>query len=85
MPSSPASPKFAPGLLKREWRAMGTDIEVILNGGNESLLDLAAARIEDLESRWSRFRASSELESTKACSGMRLHNPRPHSPQCDAP
>ncbi len=63
MPSSPASPRFAPGLLKREWRAMGTDIEVILNGGDESLLDLAEARIEDLESRWSRFRASSELES----------------------
>ena len=63
MPSSPASPRFAPGLLKREWRAMGTDVEVILNGGDESLLDLAQARIEDLESRWSRFRASSELES----------------------
>ena len=63
MPSSPASPKFAPGLLKREWRAMGTDVEVILNGGDESLLDLAEARIENLESRWSRFRASSELES----------------------
>ncbi|AKL73257.1 membrane-associated lipoprotein involved in thiamine biosynthesis [Actinobacteria bacterium IMCC26256] len=42
---------------------MGTDVEVILNGGDESLLDLAEARIENLESRWSRFRASSELES----------------------
>jgi len=63
MPSSPASPRFAPGLLKREWRAMGTDVEVILNGGDESLLDLAGARIEDLESRWSRFRATSELEA----------------------
>ncbi|MEI6571650.1 MAG: FAD:protein FMN transferase [Actinomycetes bacterium] len=63
MPSSPASPRFAPGLLKRAWRAMGTDVEVILNGGDESLLDLAGARIEDLESRWSRFRATSELEA----------------------
>jgi len=63
MPSSPASPRFNPGLRKREWRAMGTDVEVILNGGDEGLLDLAQARIEDLESRWSRFRASSELES----------------------
>ena len=42
---------------------MGTDVEVILNGGDERLLDLAQARIEDLESRWSRFRANSELES----------------------
>lgn len=42
---------------------MGTDVEVILNGGDESLLDLAEARIEELESRWSRFRPGSELES----------------------
>lgn len=42
---------------------MGTDVEVILNGGDEALLDLAEARIEELESRWSRFRPGSELES----------------------
>ena len=53
------------GALRREWRAMGTDVEVILTGGSDGLLDLAQARIEGLEARWSRFRPDSEL--------LRLH------------
>jgi thiamine biosynthesis lipoprotein len=44
---------------------MGTDVEVILTGGSDGLLDLAQARIEGLEARWSRFRPDSEL--------LRLH------------
>ena len=53
------------GALRREWRAMGTDVEVILTGGTDELLDLAQARVEALEARWSRLRPDSEL--------LRLH------------
>lgn len=53
------------GALRREWRAMGTDVEVIVTGGTAAMLDAAQARIEDLEARWSRFRPDSEL--------LRLH------------
>lgn len=44
---------------------MGTDCDLTLLGGAPDLLDLAVARVEDLEARWSRFRPSSEL--------LRLH------------
>lgn len=53
------------GALRREWRAMGTDVEVILTGGTPAMLELAVERIEALEARWSRFRPDSEL--------LRLH------------
>lgn len=53
------------GALRREWRAMGTDVEIILTGGTAEMLDLARDRIEALEARWSRFRTDSEL--------LRLH------------
>lgn len=54
---------------------MGTVARVIVvaddeNGAHgERLLDQAAARIEDLESRWSRFRPSSELSRLNAAAG----------------
>ena len=50
------------GALRRAWRAMGTDVEVVLVGGTEPMLDAAQARIEHLEARWSRFRPGSELD-----------------------
>ncbi len=40
---------------------MGTTAHVIVNGGPGDLLGFARARIEDLEGRWSRFRADSEI------------------------
>jgi thiamine biosynthesis lipoprotein len=40
---------------------MGTDAHVIVTSGTETDLDLAEARIERLEARWSRFRPDSEL------------------------
>src|SRR5689334_15520064 len=40
---------------------MGTMAHVVVTGGSADLLDLAEARIEELESRWSRFRPDSEL------------------------
>ncbi|MFM7059584.1 MAG: FAD:protein FMN transferase [Actinomycetes bacterium] len=50
------------GALRRAWRAMGTDVEVVLVGGTEAMLDAARSRIEGLEARWSRFRPDSELQ-----------------------
>jgi thiamine biosynthesis lipoprotein len=40
---------------------MGSDVHLILVGGEPALLDRAEARIEQLESRWSRFRPDSEV------------------------
>ena len=40
---------------------MGTEAHVIVTGGTDADLDLAEARIESLEARWSRFRPDSEL------------------------
>jgi thiamine biosynthesis lipoprotein len=41
---------------------MGTDVEVVVVGGTEVMLDAARDRIEQLEARWSRFRPDSEIE-----------------------
>jgi thiamine biosynthesis lipoprotein len=41
--------------------AMGTTCEVTVVGGNEALLARARERVEELESRWSRFRDTSEI------------------------
>ena len=40
---------------------MGTTCEVTIVGGVTSLADRARARVEELEARWSRFRADSEI------------------------
>ena len=60
---------------RRQWRAMGTDAEVIIvaegtePGAVEALADLAVQRVEILEQSWSRFRATSELSSLNRHSG----------------
>lgn len=60
---------------RRQWRAMGTDAEVIIvaegtePGTVEALADLAVQRVEILEQSWSRFRATSELSSLNRHSG----------------
>jgi thiamine biosynthesis lipoprotein len=43
------------------FRAMGTNVHVIVLDGDAHLLELARARIEDLEHRWSRFLPNTEL------------------------
>ena len=40
---------------------MGSDVHVVVVGGSVDTLDRAVARIEQLESRWSRFRPDSEV------------------------
>lgn len=61
-------------LAERRWRAMGTVAQVVVTGRPgtglvEHLLDRAAARIDDLEQRWSRFRPDSELSRLATTSG----------------
>jgi len=45
---------------ERRYRAMGSDAHLIVVG-DPALLDVAERRIEQLESRWSRFRPDSEV------------------------
>ncbi len=51
------------------FHAMGTDVHVIVAGGSGQLLECARARIDDLESRWSRFLPDSELSRLNAADG----------------
>ena len=44
------------------FRAMGSDAHVVVVGGPAGLLEIAHARIAQLEQRWSRFIDSSEVE-----------------------
>ncbi|MSV95072.1 MAG: hypothetical protein F2861_06770, partial [Actinobacteria bacterium] len=54
-----------PIITDQRWgRAMGTDVHVIVVAPSDQskvLLDLAERRIAELESRWSRFIATSEI------------------------
>jgi thiamine biosynthesis lipoprotein len=43
------------------FRAMGSDVHVVVVGGPAGLADVARRRIEELEGRWSRFRPDSEV------------------------
>ncbi len=52
------------GRMKTEARiieVMGTTAHVIVTGGDPALADRAVARLEQLETRWSRFRPDSEI------------------------
>src|SRR3954453_14767165 len=57
---------------EHHFRAMGSDAHVIIVGGNESMLALEIDRIEELESRGSRFRPDSEVSVLNAHSGQRV-------------
>ena len=49
------------GVVEDRFRAMGTDIHVVVVDGDNDALTAARQRIDDLEARWSRFRADSEI------------------------
>src|SRR6266498_1032613 len=51
------------------FRAMGCDVHVLVVGGRPGLLQVARERIEELEQRWSRFRATSEISRLNALAG----------------
>jgi thiamine biosynthesis lipoprotein len=48
---------------------MGSDAHLIIVGGDDDTLIRAIARIEELESRWSRFRPDSEVSALNAVPG----------------
>ncbi|MCU1400393.1 MAG: thiamine biosynthesis lipoprotein ApbE [Acidimicrobiales bacterium] len=51
------------------FRAMGSRAHIIVTGGDSAMLDRATDRVEQLESRWSRFRADSEVSRLNASNG----------------
>ena len=51
------------------FRAMGSDVHIVVVDGPPSLLDAAKERIERLESLWSRFRPTSEISRLNALAG----------------
>jgi thiamine biosynthesis lipoprotein len=48
-------------VTQRRFRAMGSDAHIVVVGGPPGLVDFATARVDDLERRWSRFIATSEV------------------------
>ena len=56
-------------LIDTRFRAMGTDVEILVLDGPEDLGDRGAIAIERLESKWSRFRPTSELCRLNAAAG----------------
>ena len=48
-------------LTEARFRAMGTDVQISIVGGDERLLERGAERIHELEARWSRFLVTSEV------------------------
>jgi thiamine biosynthesis lipoprotein len=55
------------------FRAMGSDVHVVVVGGSLPLLDVARDAIEDLEARWSRFRSDSEVSRLNDLAGLPVH------------
>jgi len=51
------------------FRAMGTDVHLVVVDGGSDLLEGARARIEDLELRWSRFLPDTELDRLNRAAG----------------
>jgi FAD:protein FMN transferase len=55
------------------FRAMGCDVHLVVVGGPPHLPGLAHERLEELERRWSRFRAGSEVSRLNALAGLPVH------------
>jgi thiamine biosynthesis lipoprotein len=56
---------------ERRFHAMGTEVHLIVGGADDEddVLDLAQARIDDLEQRWSRFLPDSEITRLNETAG----------------
>jgi thiamine biosynthesis lipoprotein len=55
---------------ERVFEVMGTTAHVIVVGGPSNLVERGAARLAELEGRWSRFRSDSELSRLNERSGV---------------
>src|SRR5207244_3164987 len=64
-----ARPTPAAMEAETRFRAMGSDVHVIVVGGSLSLLETARDLVEDLEARWSRFRPHSEVSQLNEHAG----------------
>ena len=58
-----------PGLDAVRFHAMGCAAHVVVVGGPPGLADMAMARVEELESLWSRFRPTSDVSRANAAPG----------------
>jgi thiamine biosynthesis lipoprotein len=54
------------------FRAMSTDVSITVVGGDTRLVEWARTRVEQLESRWSRFRPDSEISRLNRADGKPL-------------
>lgn len=59
-------------LAETRFRAMGTDVQVAIVGGDASILQAGADRIRELEARWSRFLDTSEISALNRHAGHPL-------------
>jgi thiamine biosynthesis lipoprotein len=59
-------------MAAERFRAMGTDVHVIVVGGDDRLAPRAKARILELEQRWSRFLPDSEISALNRHAGSFL-------------
>ena len=59
-------------VTERRFAAMGTRVHVIVVGGSNDLAFRVGERIDELEQRWSRFRADSELCALNAAAGSEV-------------
>jgi thiamine biosynthesis lipoprotein len=62
----------APHVGEQRFRAMGSDAHVIVVGGPADGASRARARIDELEQRWSRFIATSEISALNRAAGNLL-------------
>jgi FAD:protein FMN transferase len=73
MPAAGCAPTRGspPELTQARRRAMGSDAHVVVvtAGDGNALVAAAWARIDQLESRWSRFRTDSEVSTMNRCAG----------------
>ena len=58
-----------PPVHEDRFRAMGSDIHLVVTGGCDGLLSVARDRIQALERRWSRFLPGSEIRRLNALAG----------------
>jgi thiamine biosynthesis lipoprotein len=56
--------------VERAFRVMGCSSHVVIHGGDEHLLDIAEARLRELESWWSRFRDDSDITIANRAAGL---------------
>lgn len=54
---------------ERSFKVMGTDAYLVVHGGTDALLDLAEARLRQLESLWSRFLPDSDVTRANQAAG----------------